>query len=75
VIASSFRSSLRLKILRQTQPPTMFRQFNRLCKRSYATILKGQRGTAENPLRIGLIPADGIGNEVIPVTLPFRRKI
>ena len=50
--------------------PSMLCQFNRLCRRGYATILKGQRGTPENPLRIGLIPADGIGNEVIPVQLP-----
>jgi homoisocitrate dehydrogenase len=41
--------------------------------RGYATLLKGKRGTTQNPLRIGLIPADGIGNEVIPV--PPNRAI
>jgi homoisocitrate dehydrogenase len=28
--------------------------------------------TASKSLRIGLIPADGIGREVIPVSLPFE---
>jgi len=50
----------------------MLRQFPRqLSKRTYAT-RKAVRGTSSLPLRIGLIPADGIGNEVIPVPLsPF----
>jgi hypothetical protein len=49
----------------------MLRQLPRvlpLCSRGYAKLLKGERGTSQNPLRIGLIPADGIGNEVIPVS-------
>jgi len=52
----------------------MLRQLPRiglLNRRGYATLLKGTRGTSENPLRIGLIPADGIGNEVIPVSPPL----
>jgi hypothetical protein len=48
------------------------RQFPRTISRTYATTLKSSRGTSQSPLRVGLIPADGIGNEVIPVTLPSR---
>ena len=44
----------------------MLRQLSRPLRlsgtRTYATTLKGQRGTSQNPLRVGLIPADGIGN-------------
>lgn len=50
--------------------PQMFRQFpHQLSKRTYAT-LRSTRGTSSAPLRIGLIPADGIGKEVIPVPSP-----